>query len=115
MGLGDPIDPVVVLLGERPGAHRRGDDLLEASQLLGAFGQVGSCAIEGFRRARADAGDARIGKLAFRSQSLREDGQDLCWIVAPRRRFEVEVLLSDIAVHVEERFELTVARNGANT
>src|SRR5436309_6477648 len=31
MGLRDAVDPVVVLLGERPGAHRRGDDLLDAS------------------------------------------------------------------------------------
>src|ERR1700694_4576730 len=101
MRLGYPVDPVVVLLGERPGAGRRRENLFEAGEILGAFGQVRSYPLEGFCPARAHTGDARIGMLTFRTQALREHGQHLCRIVAPRRRFEVEVLLSDVAMHAE--------------
>jgi len=74
-------------------------------QVIGALGQVRACAVEAFSGARPHAGAARIGMLAVRSQSLREHGEDLRRIVAPRRRLEIEVFLSDIAVHAEEGVE----------
>ena len=93
-----------MLLGERAGARRRGENLLEAGAIFGA-GRMRSRSVEDFGRDRAHAGHARIRVLANRSQALREHGKDLRRIVAPRRRFEVEVLLSDVALHTEEGIE----------
>src|SRR5207247_10475220 len=75
--LGDPIDPVVVLLGQRPGAGRGGEDLLEAGEVLWPVREMRSGALHDVTRARADAFDARVGMLAVRSQALRQQSEAL--------------------------------------
>ena len=106
MRLGDPIDPVVVLLGQRPGAGRGGEDLLEAGEVLWPVREVRSGALHDVPRARPDAFDTRVGMLTVRSQALPEQSDELRWVGGPSRRFDIEVLLPDVAVHVEERVEL---------
>src|SRR5207253_10278558 len=103
--LGDPIDPVVVLLGQRPGAGRGGEDLLEAGEVLWPVREVRSGALHDVPRARPDAFDTRVGMLTVRSQALPEQSDDLRWVGGPSRRFDIEVLLRDVAVHVAERVE----------
>ena len=83
--LRDPVDPVVVLFGQRSGSARRGHDLVESLALRGAVEKARASARDELVGARPQSGLAVGRGLAGLGARPRGDERDEArGIVAPR-------------------------------
>src|SRR5438309_11223751 len=70
------IDPVVVLLGERPGRARRREHLREARQISRPAREPLACRTRDLVGVRAESREPLIGTLAVPGKTLRDGADD---------------------------------------